>query len=687
MRSPNALATCLLSAVLFASSSAAHAAWPAAPGAHAPAALTLPDPRPPADAVAGYGGLIRALVATDDALYMAQGFRIEAASLEDPEHPRFMSTVAFSETVVALAITPGGLLVAGVGRRLVVLDVAHPLRPAIVGEIAFDDLVEIVEPDPTRALVYVSHWAGLEIIDLATPGAPRLIATIGGPPVVVAAGEGVLYATSNSGIAVVDTRDPRAPLTVAIEDEEQRIDFVSHLARDDDTLYAVHRDLGSGTTRIVAFDLADPLRPTKRRSRLVDAPYVHALVVRDGWLIHTSIEPSSGQAWLEVLGGRTSAYELGRVAQVSVSTQGPAGVVAVHGGAAYVAASGSGLVVLRWQPERFESHKIAEIPIASTLPLASMVSFVDVSGSGAVVTTGAGETRSRLDRVLLTDPAAPRPESFTPLSDHPIAMVGTAYGAAMSVRDEPTGPPRLRLWHAAASTAALSDPVPGVFSASHLAYDARTGNVVAAGQGDPWSILWTVAPDGSVCAPCPPTGLHRVAAIAADDGRMLALGTVGDGDVGVLRTFDDAGRRLGETGAAIVLGTGGSHAAAMDGPAAYVAGRGLQVFDIADLSAPQRVHHEPADAAVGRAAIAIAGNLMAVADGPVTLYDVTARFQPRPLVRWTMDEIWGAQDVAILGANVLVAADGGGLLVLPIRPTDLLAANVVFAPAVMVGSW
>lgn len=651
------------------------------------ASFAAPAQATTTDFVAAYGGLTRALKATENALYMAQGFRIEVADLApNPAKPRFVATLAFTQTVAALAVAEGRLF-AAVGERLVVFDIADPLGPAPIAEIALSGWASRLEVAPSGTLVYAAFTAprseGIDLIDIASPAAPRVVGRIDVDSRVedMAAGDGVLYVAA-IGLRVFDTRDPATP-TVVPFDWGGASCCVRRVARIGALLYTVHDDRRRGITMVSASALVDPLRPDYRGGTGTNAYEVRAFFSHDGWLLKAGLSLDRLTTGLHVLGGSRGTYDLGWEGRATLYGQVTA--VAAHGALVYAASEGCGLTVLRLQAADFEASDVAELPVAGALPIAGSVAGVAVHGSRAVVMGAPRESCNRIDALDLSDLAAPRQLSVTPLPGRPAAMARSADGVAVSLRAASTDALELRMWHEAPGGGTLSAPVAGVVDAYHLAPDARTGNVVAAGGrgGGDGAYVWTVMPDGIATKLVPPTDVVDVAAMAADGGRLALFGADAQSGDGVMRLFDLAGmRRLGEAPHELVGDQG--YGAAMSEKAVYLAGAGLSVFDIANPEAPGWVQALVVGPDYGPASIARAGDQFAIASNGLWLCESSNAYDPcNPVRPWTLDV--RAEDVAIMGVHVLVAAGDAGLLVLRMLPTGWRAEHAVYLPATATG--
>jgi hypothetical protein len=238
----------------------------------------------------------------------------------------------------------------------------------------------------------------------------------------------------------------------------------------------------------------------------------------------------------------------------------------------------------------------------------------------------------------------------------------------------------LQLWRRSPPADSLLPAVGGLSYLRHLAYDEVRRHVVATtfdrkfNEGE--AEVATVSLSGEVTQATGIGRFEQVEAIAARDGRLAVVGErVEDGDL-QLYLFDDLGRRpLGR--ARFGSQVESLYAAAMDGPAVYVAGAGLSVMDISDVAQPRLAQHWPMTNSY-MVDMDIAGNLLAVSEGEVMLFDITDRLSVRPLARWPSPT--REDGVAILGRFLLVAAGDLGLLVLPIHEPAWEPADTAFLP-------
>ncbi|MFQ5459520.1 MAG: LVIVD repeat-containing protein, partial [Anaerolineae bacterium] len=215
---------------------------------------------------------------------------------------------------------------------------------------------------------------------------------------------------------------------------------------------------------------------------------------------------------------------------------------------------------------------------------------------------------------------------------------------------------------AAPAASALEALAPvGEVVAGTVADVVARGTTAYAAVGERLVVL-DVADDGPRVLGVMPAEADDVMAVAVAGTRgYLAAGTAG------LRVVDVA-----DPARPMSLGRwpGEAHAVALAGATAFVLGDGLHVLDV---SGP--TPREVASLEAGGLALAVAGDILAVAAGAegVRFYDVATR--GRPVLISTFPTPKGALDVALGDGRALVAAGLGGLRLLdivdPRRPEEV----------------
>ena len=207
--------------------------------------------------VRGELGLVEAVIGGRDVVYAIDWYdRLQVFDVADPERPTAGATIA--------DLTEGGPYYGQVvgdrlyvtGWDLVVLDVADPRAPAVVGRVP--RLRGDIAVAAGRA--YVAYDREVTIVDVADPSAPRKIGAFPMPQQwdfvnYVEARGNVVYAACNTGLFVLDAGDPAHVRQIA------QLRFgtgLRPLVLDGDRLY-----VGTGGDRfdLVTVDVSDPASP------------------------------------------------------------------------------------------------------------------------------------------------------------------------------------------------------------------------------------------------------------------------------------------------------------------------------------------------------------------------------------------------------------------------------------------
>ena len=112
----------------------------------------------------------------------------------------------------------GGYAYVGAGRRFVVVDVSHPSKPMVAGEVQFPS--GILDIFVAGALAYVADGdSGLRIVDVRNSAAPVEIGaarTAGEANGVYVARNYAYVADGEAGMRIIDVSDPMRPRTVGV---------------------------------------------------------------------------------------------------------------------------------------------------------------------------------------------------------------------------------------------------------------------------------------------------------------------------------------------------------------------------------------------------------------------------------------------------------------------------------------
>jgi hypothetical protein len=281
--------------------------------------------------------------------------------------------------VSAAVAVSGRLAYAGIGSRLVVLDVADPASPAAVGQTApLPGPVSSVVLSGTRA--YVADWnGGLHVVDVSDPASPAEVGfhdTPGNAQDVAVAGDTIYVADGNGGLCVVDMSNPASPSEVGFYDTPGFARGVA-LAAD----YAYVADGWSGL-RVV--DVSTPTSPSE--VGCYDTPgYARGVV------------PAGGYAYVADRGGGLRVIDVSHStspAEVGMhDTPGEAASVVVSDTTAYVADGDSGLHVIDVSnPSRPVELGFRDTPgWAADVAVSGAYVYVADTGGGLIILRLAGE--------------------------------------------------------------------------------------------------------------------------------------------------------------------------------------------------------------------------------------------------------------------------------------------------------
>lgn len=225
----------------------------------------------------------------------------------------------------------GSLVVAGVGPRLIVVDIADPASPRQVGQSEpLGGVLHGIDVEGNRAYVVTQEDGGFQILDLGEPRRPTLLGAtqVGSVALdVVAKGDRAYVATLSEQVLVLDVSDPAAPSVidvVAVAGGTRSL----HLAGD--RLYA------AGTEGLSILDVGSRDTPV----------LLGAIALGDS----TGVDVADGRAYV-IVGQNSLAIidvrdaRAPRLEATLALTSGPIDV-AVAGGLARVATAANGLALV-----------------------------------------------------------------------------------------------------------------------------------------------------------------------------------------------------------------------------------------------------------------------------------------------------------------------------------------------------
>ncbi len=223
------------------------------------------------------------------------GTGLEIHDVADPATPRLVGSFPAPTLYGNSDGGPGDpLWLAAASEGALALDVRDPARPVPVGSYRSAGNAVHVEVNGTRA--YLSDGeAGLRILDVSRPEAPRELGTISGFTAVACAVEGkhAYLAAARDGLRIFDVADPEHPREVGSYVSADTIDTTTALVRHGHHVYlATITDYPpGGTPRITGtlhvIDVSDPSRPVLRR-RMDGIDHFGKLWVRRG-LLHAGL--------------------------------------------------------------------------------------------------------------------------------------------------------------------------------------------------------------------------------------------------------------------------------------------------------------------------------------------------------------------------------------------------------------
>ena len=209
-------------------------------------------------------------VAVDGGIaFVAQEERIHAVDVMDPELPLLLGTsvaASVSDDPVGVFAGSGVIVVAEPGGVVRFFDAADPRTIVVAGSYDAGDEIRSAAIDGSTLYLGCAR-SGLQIVDVASPASPALIASYAGGQAVaeisaidVRAGLACL-ALQGVGVELLDLSDPNA---IALRSRVGLRRNVIDVALDDTSAYVVKQSGESGLvedTRLYRFDITDPASP------------------------------------------------------------------------------------------------------------------------------------------------------------------------------------------------------------------------------------------------------------------------------------------------------------------------------------------------------------------------------------------------------------------------------------------
>lgn len=153
-------------------------------------------------------------------------------------------------------LVQGNYAYIGVGPRLVILNIANPADPIVVGQ--GDPLPDMVEGIALSGnYAYVAKFSGLHILDVADPSAPVEVGSYDTPYMasdVVVVGDYAYVADGEDGLRVINVADPSAPTEVGAYDTPGNAQGVAAAGN--------YVYIADGNAGLHVIDVTDPANPT-----------------------------------------------------------------------------------------------------------------------------------------------------------------------------------------------------------------------------------------------------------------------------------------------------------------------------------------------------------------------------------------------------------------------------------------
>jgi hypothetical protein len=480
------------------------------------------DPFAPArlDTFVPENGIASRCALRDGRLYVAVGWAgIQVLDVSDPVAMTVAGHLVDGRVYVDLALVPGAPTLVGVDQTypcaLVVLDLADPDAPAVLGTVPVPGIVWDVAAAPGVAVVTSQ---GLQVVDLADPAAPTIVATLPcaatGPVAISADGALAFVADADAGVRIVDLADPAAPATLATVAVPGEVETI--VPRDGLLFVAA----GAGGLRVI--DVTDPAAPRPRGT----LGFQYGRTVRtlgvDGTRAFLGCEEPQGLLSLAVVDatGVDSPPELGQL------------VLPGGSGAVAIAASAERTLVAAYDGHLHTADladPTAPLVLGSLAREDRFVHAIDVAGTSAVTLEWDLASEQWLAATHdLADPAAPTTRGAVPLDTSWCTDLVRRDDRAYVGRQDATGTgPDILVVDLADPDAPLvvgSLDAPGFAGADALAVGARWLYQC----GSEGLAVWDLEADGGpALASVHPELAGQVEHAAVEGGALVLAGSIG----------------------------------------------------------------------------------------------------------------------------------------------------------------
>lgn len=259
-----------------------------------PTATAAPTEPAPALAVVGQlGGMSRAVATDGRFAYLSLGSRLLVLDIADPVDPALWGQTEPVGRCVDLAVHEGLVLAACLDDGLIAVDVSEPAAPQAAWARSYDGPVHSVAV--ADGVAYVGAADGLRTLDIGGAGAPVELgfAPLPQPALDVVVAGGIAYVTEGyaesggndegGGLRLLDVSDPRRPAEIGYyamnPTQASGPPRAQRVAVRDGLAYVTYRLSRQGGLRIV--DVSDPAHPTEVGDYRDYISYVSAVVVPD----------------------------------------------------------------------------------------------------------------------------------------------------------------------------------------------------------------------------------------------------------------------------------------------------------------------------------------------------------------------------------------------------------------------
>ncbi len=234
------------------------------------------------DIVGMIGGNVGSAVSVEGQYgYVAVGRRLIVLDLASPQHPEVVGqSDILPEPIQSLTVANGNAYIADGSAGVFVVDIANPRQPALVGSPIGLEARHVVI---SGSYAYMAGADGLRVFRLTPAARPTPLAQLpsGSGYTHLAAVDHYLYAGGSNGVHIFDIADPSRPVEIAIYSD---VDSVSDISIADHYAWIGTAELSRSHAprgRVHVVDIANPAKPSRVSELPMNGP-VSAVLVQDG---------------------------------------------------------------------------------------------------------------------------------------------------------------------------------------------------------------------------------------------------------------------------------------------------------------------------------------------------------------------------------------------------------------------